>query len=67
MSGKTTDCKHGIDVYEYTCWDCETNNAKSEALEELKEWILKHEKHHMSRFTVSLITSEIDNRINYLK
>ena len=61
--GKTTDCKHGIDVFEFTCWGCETNSAKEEALEDLKKWILEHEKYNMSRFTVLLITTEIDRRI----
>jgi len=61
--GKTTDCKHGIDVYEFTCYTCETNSAKIEALEDLKLWILEHEEYNMSRFTVNLITTEIDRRI----
>lgn len=60
---KTTDCKHGIDVYEYTCWSCETNSAKQEALQELKEWILKNEPNHMHHFTVNLVTTEINRRI----
>ena len=61
--GKTTDCKHGIDVFEFTCWTCETNSAKEKALEDLKKWILEHEKYNMSRFSVFLITTEIDRRI----
>ena len=34
-----------------------------EALEDLKLWMLEHEKYNMSRFTVNLITTEIDRRI----